>query len=164
MNRKTLSAAALAVVVGLKSVAGIAAPPAQTVTASTQQGVQWHSDLKSAHKQAVAEGKPIMIVFGAEWCGYCKKLEKQTINTPEMSRFINENFVPVHLDLDKEKKIGEILEVESLPCTIVLSPNADLLGRINGYHTPAPYQKNLTAARQLYQPTQSIVPTEGILR
>lgn len=165
MKRINLSMAVLGVAVACSiSVAGFAGPFSKPAATTSQQGVRWHQDLRSAHKQAVAEGKPIMIVFGAEWCGFCKKLEKQTLNTPEMTRYINENFVAVHLDLDKEQKIGEILEVKALPCTIVLSPDADLLGRINGYQTVDPYQKNLAAARQLYHPARTIVPTQGVLR
>jgi len=164
MKRILFSAAMLAGMIGVMSVVGTAAPPRQSHVVTGAPNIHWQSDLKSAHKQAQAEGKPILVVFGAEWCGFCKKLERQTLNTPEMSRYINENFIPVHLDLDKEKKIGSILEVEALPCTVVLSPDADLLGKINGYQTPGPYQKNLAAARQQYRPAQSVVPTQGILR
>jgi len=164
MKRILLSMAMLAGVIGMMAAGSIAAPPSFTGASTSQPSIKWHNDLKVAHKQAVAEGKPILVVFGAEWCGYCKKLESQTLNTPEMSRYISENFVPVHLDLDKEKKIGSILEVNSLPCTVVLSPDADLLGRINGYQTPGPYQKNLATARQLYRPAQTIVPAEAVLR
>jgi len=168
MKRIFIFAAVLTSMIGTFGLVGRAAPPVRRYQAvqavQPPSSIKWQTDLKAARKQAVTEGKPIMIVFGAEWCGFCKKLEHQTLNTPEMSRYINDNFIPVHLDLDKEKKIGSILEVESLPCTVVLSPDADLLGRINGYQTVGPYQKNLAAARQLYRPAQSVVPTQGVLR
>ncbi|WP_437203646.1 thioredoxin family protein [Planctomicrobium sp. SH664] len=139
---------AVSLSVGMLSIAVVAAPP--TLGFGQKPAavpIRWQSDLRAAHRQAVAENKPIMIVFGAEWCGFCKKLEKQTLETPQMSQYINESFIPVHLDLDKEKRIGEILEVEALPCTIILSPNADLLGRIDGYHKPDPFHQKLAAAR-----------------
>jgi uncharacterized protein YyaL (SSP411 family) len=134
----------------------VAAPPApakgQTQTAS---GVNWQPNLQAAHRAAVAENKPIMIVFGAEWCTYCKKLEKQTLNSSDVAHYINETFVPVHLDLDKEERVGDILEVKSLPCTIILTPNADLLGRIDGYYAPAKFQEKLTSAQQHFQQVQA---------
>jgi thioredoxin-related protein len=158
MPRTFITAALLVALVGFFDLAVEAGQSRTKGTPHATQGVKWQSDLQSARRQALAENKPILIVFGAEWCGYCKKLERQTLNTPEMAEYINQNFVPVHLDLDKEKKVGDILDVRALPCSIILTPNADLLGRINGYHTPGPYQAQLTSARQQFQPVQASVP------
>jgi thioredoxin-like negative regulator of GroEL len=163
MKRMSLVSAVLLSICTVMVSFSTAAPP-QAQTVSTTTGIKWHSDLKEARKIAVAENKPILVVFGAEWCTYCKKLEKQTINNPSIAKFINENFVPVHLDFDKEPKVGQILEVQSLPCTVILSPDAELLGRINGYHTPGPYQQNLTAARDRYRTLKTVVPVEGTTR
>lgn len=96
-------------------------------------GTVWHRDLKKAHALAQQENKPILIVFGADWCKYCKKLEKETFSDEKMHQFVQDKFIPVYLDLDEEGKVGRILEVKSLPCTVVLSPNADLLGKVVGY-------------------------------
>lgn len=111
--------------------------------------VKWESDLFAAHKRAMKENKPMLLVFGAEWCGFCKKLENETLTHPELAKYVNESFVPVHLDADKEQKVTEILEVQALPCTVVLSPNADMLGRIDGFFDPGPYYQKISAARQL---------------
>ena len=52
------------------------------------------------------------------------------------------------LDLDEEAKIGKILEVKSLPCTVVLSPNADLLGKVVGYKDIPSMESQLQKALQ----------------
>ena len=75
----------------------------------------------------------MMIVFGAEWCTYCRKMEQTTLTDPSLIHSVNENYIPVHLDFDDERKIAEILEVDRLPCTVFLSPRADLLGRMVGF-------------------------------
>ena len=119
------------------------------------EGVRWHTSLKAAHQVALAQKKPILIVFSADWCTYCHKLERNVINQPEMATYINEHFVPVHLDADRDEKVAEILEVDSLPCSVVLSPNADLLGRFKGYTDARKYAANLSRAEQVYRELQT---------
>lgn len=153
MRQMQFRACLVATMLGLLGLAATAAPPGFPLPFfnSPTSTTKWHTNLQSAHKQAVAENKPILIVFGAEWCGFCTKLEKQTLSSKGVSQYINDSYVAVHLDLDKEKRIGEILEVESLPCSIMLSPKADLLGRINGFEGPASYQQKLMDSHLLYQ-------------
>ena len=118
------------------------------IAAGPKNGLNWQSDIFAAHKVSVQQGKPMLLVFGADWCFYCKKLEKTTLAEPEMVQYINQNFVPVHIDVDKDKKVASILEVKSLPCTVVLSPNADLLGRIEGFEQAPSLYRKLAAAKQ----------------
>jgi len=124
------------------------------------KSITWQTNLKAVHKVAREQNKPMMLVFGAEWCGYCKKLEKTTLENPQLSKYINSTFVSVHIDVDDEEKIAQILEVKSLPCTIILSPGADLLGRFEGYMQPAPMYQKLASANKLHldgQSTASVV-------
>jgi uncharacterized protein YyaL (SSP411 family) len=126
----------------------VAGPPAS-------EGVQWQPDLKTAHKAALAQNKPILLVFGAEWCTYCHKLERNVINQPEMAAYINETFVPVHLDADHDKKVADILQVQGLPCTVVITPNAQLLGRFTGYSEAAAYEKKLASTQEKFEAIQT---------
>ena len=97
------------------------------------KGIQWHHDLKEAHKQAASAQKPLFIVFGAKWCTYCHKMERETLSETEMVKYIETHFIPVHLDYNKDREVADVLEVTNLPCTIVLNSEADLLGNVVGY-------------------------------
>lgn len=110
--------------------------------------VNWEKNLNAAHRQAIKTDKPILILFGASWCKYCEKLEKETINHPKMVSYINKTFIPVHLDLDQDKRIAKILGVKKLPCTLILSPEADLLGKYIGYEKPVTYFDKIAKARK----------------
>lgn len=111
-------------------------------------GIHWQTDLQTAHRLSQQTNKPMLFVFGADWCVWCKKLEKTTLTDRELVAYINENFVPIHIDADRDPRVVKILEAEGLPCAVVLSPNADLLGRIEGFRDVAAYRKALATAKE----------------
>jgi thioredoxin-like negative regulator of GroEL len=111
-------------------------------------GIKWQTDLNAAHRLSLQTNKPMLFVFGADWCTWCKKLEKSTLTDRELVAYINSHYVPIHIDADRDPRVVEILEAESLPCAVVLSPNADLLGRIKGYKNAAGYKAALMNATQ----------------
>lgn len=108
--------------------------------------VQWHHDLKAAHKVSVATGRPLLILFGASWCIHCREFERETLSDPTLVRYVNAQFVPVHLDLDKDKRVAQILDVKSVPTSVILSPEADLMGSAVGALGKSECQKFLRAA------------------
>jgi uncharacterized protein YyaL (SSP411 family) len=108
--------------------------------------IHWQTDLKEARAISVQDNRPLLIVFGAEWCTFCHKLERQTLSDPELVEYINTKFVPVKLDVEEHKRIASVLEVESLPASVILSPKADLLGTITGYFDKSEYQASLSDA------------------
>jgi uncharacterized protein YyaL (SSP411 family) len=142
-----LVAAILVGTAGYSAGTNAADPPAETAAA---ESIHWQPTLKAAHQIAVRENKPLLLVWGADWCGFCKKLEGETLAHPALAKYINETFVTVHLDYDKDEKVRDILEVERLPCTIVLTPQAEQLERFEGFLQPADVYQKLSAARQLY--------------
>jgi thioredoxin-related protein len=124
----------------------IAGPDAQ----SPAGGVAWFHDLYEAHKVSAATGRPMLILFGAKWCHYCRELESTTLRNPELVAYISNNFVPVHLDADKDGRVAQILKAKPIPCTVVLSPEADLMGRSFGYQDVQHYSAELEKMRQRY--------------
>lgn len=136
----------------------IAAPPFGNLippAPGEETRILWQADLPAASKVAAAQNKPILIVFGADWCHYCKKLEKETLSQPEMARYINQTFVAVHLDADQEKKAMQTLKVKGLPCSVVLTPDAKLIGRIEGYKKGPEYREQLGNAEKNFQLIQT---------
>lgn len=125
--------------------------------------ITWQANLKAAHRLSLEQNKPLMVVFGAEWCTYCKKLEKNTLSNPQLSKYINGTFISIHVDVDEEERVAQILEVKALPCTVILSPHADLLGRIEGFQQPAAFYQKLMAAKKLHLQT-TVEPVSTVTR
>jgi len=112
--------------------------------------IAWFHDLYEAHKVSAATGRPMLIVFGAEWCHYCRELDTKTLTNPNLAAYVSANFVPVHLDADRDKRVAQILKAKPIPCTIVLSPDAELVSRVFGYQEVQPYFGELEKSRQRY--------------
>ena len=129
---------------------GDAWPAVQKDAHQTGQGIAWFHDLYEAHRVSVATGRPILIVFGAEWCHYCRELENTTLKDPRLATYISSNFVPVHLDADHDARVAQIVKAKPIPCTVVLSPQADLMGRTFGYQDTQHYFVELEKMRQRY--------------
>jgi thioredoxin-like negative regulator of GroEL len=112
----------------------------------TKSKIKWQKDLRTAHDAAVEQDKPLLIVFGASWCTFCHKMQRETFTDRNVISLIDREFIAVTLDFDKETKVVEILEVEQLPCTVILSPEADLLLKHVGFAKADVYQKKLESA------------------
>ena len=132
--------------------------------APSKPRINWQKDIFTAHDVSLKTGKPILIVFGADWCTYCKKLDEYTLSHPGMTKYVNSSFVPVYLDFDREKRIVDILKIDKIPCTVVLSPHADLLSKQFGYLRPVAYHDVLQKAHQLQQKIQQAELTASVTR
>jgi len=135
----------LTVLMTITVVSGVihAAPPSN--------GIFWETDLLKARARAIQTKKPILIVFGAEWCTFCKKMESTTLSEKEMIQGINDSFVPVHLDFDKSRSVAKALEVKGIPSSIVLSTDAVVLSRKDGFAKSEEYRKVLTNGLKAHQ-------------
>ena len=57
--------------------------------------------LGTAQKQAAAEHKAVFLIFGASWCGPCKRLER-FLGVPANRQVIEKYFVTAHLSVAEE--------------------------------------------------------------
>ena len=72
--------------------------------AACRAELTWLTDYDTALQQARSEGKLVLIDFtGSDWCGWCMKLNKEILSTPEFARYAGEKLILVELDFPKNK-------------------------------------------------------------
>ena len=94
--------------------------------------IRWQS-YDTGMAMAKEQGKKVLLYFHTEWCGYCKKLEKTTLKEPSVIDYINENFIAITLDGDREKKISASYGVRAFPTIWFLKPDHTKLSSLPGY-------------------------------
>jgi thiol:disulfide interchange protein DsbD len=97
--------------------------------------IEWHS-YDDGMGRGKFEIKRVFLHFTAEWCYYCGVMEKETFKDPVIIASLNENFIPVKVDFDKESKTSAFYRVRGLPDTIFIAEDGQIIGRRPGYIPP----------------------------
>ena len=127
-----------------------------TLTGFTEPDVhvKWIS-LDEAQELATSRSKPIFIDFTADWCGWCKVMDKNTFSDVSVASYMNDRFYAVRLDYDSAEKLsffgeqftarelGEKYRVPGLPTILLLSSDSKKSKKLVGYKTPEPFLESL---------------------
>ena len=119
------------------------------------EGIQWEKNFDKAMKKAEQHGKPVIVDFWAEWCGWCHRLDRTTYVDPVVSDKAR-GFVAVKVDTEgsqREKEIRDQYRVLSLPTILFLSPRGHQVFRVNSFIDPHRFNymmdKALAAAQRV---------------
>jgi len=92
----------------------------------------WGSNLNSALKEAAVGKTIVMADFYTDWCGWCKKLDKDTYSDGRV-RAVAKNFVSVKIDGDKSTDLVRKYNINGYPTIMFLRPDGSEEKRIVGY-------------------------------
>jgi thioredoxin-related protein len=105
-------------------------------------GIKWHS-FKEGMVLGNSSSKKIFLNFHADWCGYCHVMEKKTFRNRAVVTYLNENFISIKVDYDREKKISALFRVNGLPDNWFFSKDGEIIGNRPGYIPPNVFLKIL---------------------
>jgi len=122
--------------------AGLIALAAMTAAADE---IQWEKSFKPALEKAKKENKALMVDFYTEWCGWCKKLDKDTYPAPKVVA-LSKRMVNIKIDAEKGEGVdlAKKYEVRGYPTILFLDGTGKVVGRIGGYMPADPFADEVT--------------------
>ena len=71
--------------------------------AAEAQELVWETNVTKAMEISMETQKPLLLFFtGSDWCGWCIRLQKEVLRTPEFAAWAKENVVLVELDYPRK--------------------------------------------------------------
>lgn len=130
--------------------------PALLASAQTAT-VKWYS-IEEAVAIAQKSPRPIFVDAYTDWCGWCKKLDKDTFSNPVIAEVLNTKYYAVKFDAEGKEPVtfqgrkfvndGSLGKTHQLayallqgklgyPSLVFLTAGSELITPVSGYKTPA---------------------------
>jgi protein disulfide-isomerase len=131
------------------SPAPVSAPVAAQETDVSPSAVAWTTDYNAALDQAKSEHKHVFLFFtGSDWCGWCKKLQREILKTNEFAGYAQDKLVLVELDYPHQKQQSYEVKVQNhmlegrynisgFPTVVILDESGKAVARM-GYQEGGP--------------------------
>ncbi|MGY6521136.1 MAG: thioredoxin family protein [Mongoliitalea sp.] len=122
-----------------------------------QSEITWLTFEEAAEK-TIQDPKMVFVDVYTDWCGWCKKMDKETFMDPAVVSYINANFYAVKLNAEKtdreitfrgqtytEASMARAMRVTSYPNFIIMDASMENITQYPGYRKPEPFLEGLTA-------------------
>jgi thioredoxin-related protein len=115
-------------------------------------GVAWH-DWNEGLAAASGSQRPVIVDVYTDWCGWCKRMDRDVYGRSDVSGYLNDHFVMVRLNAESSERVKyeqrEItartlaagFQVTGYPTTIFLRANGEHLVNVPGYLAPDKFMK-----------------------
>ena len=100
--------------------------------ADASDSVKWHS-YEEGKVLGKVEKKKVFLHFYADWCGFCVKMAKETFRDSDVVSYLNDNFISIRVDFDKNAETAQKYGVMGLPSNWFLTEMGQPIVSIPGY-------------------------------
>jgi len=109
--------------------------------APSLQWQEWDSGLRDAGKSQ----RPVLVDVYTDWCGWCRRMERDVYSRPEVKDYLSKKFVIVKLNAESNeaaryegrswtgRSLASRFQVTGYPTTIFLRSNGEHLANLPGY-------------------------------
>lgn len=124
---------------------------------SWTQGIKWIT-IDEALKQNKAKPKKIVVDVYTDWCGWCKRMDRDTYTNADIIKYINENFYAVKFNAEQRGPVNFKSKTYNFqdqggrgvhefaymllngqlgyPSTAFISSDLTIIGAVSGYKDP----------------------------
>jgi thioredoxin-related protein len=106
-----------------------------SASSSQTRKIEWYS-YQDGMARGKFEKKAVFLHFTAEWCYYCEVMEKETFQDPAIISSLNENFISIKVDYDRDTKTSDFYRVRGLPDSVFIAKDGQIIGHRPGYIPP----------------------------
>jgi thiol:disulfide interchange protein DsbD len=111
--------------------------------------VQWNTSLVDALQTAQAQKKPVLVNCFANYCGWCKALDRKTLKDRRVKELLPK-FIPVRLDVSKYVATASKYRVVGLPTVLFLDSRGNEVYRVIGFREAGDFVREMhTALRKM---------------
>lgn len=115
-----------------------------TQASAAESHLNWLTNYEEAVSLSRTTSKPLILFFtGSDWCGWCTRLEKEVLDTPDFIDATKDRFVFLKLDFPmnttlhpqltaQNKELQKKYEIRGFPTLVVLDSQQQKIGTI-GY-------------------------------
>lgn len=89
--------------------------------------INWVEDYDAGVNMAKQQNKPILLAFHKQNISFCQVMEQYVYNNSEAIKYVEANFIPILIDVDKQPEIARQYDLSYYPTYYVKYPNSDKL-------------------------------------
>jgi hypothetical protein len=85
----------------------------------------WEKDYHAGIELAKQQNKPALLCFSKQGTRYSSEMWQSVYNKPEVRKYVEDNFVPILIDVDKQPEIAKRYKVDYYPTHYVVHPGTN---------------------------------------
>ncbi|PSP64702.1 thioredoxin domain-containing protein [Halobacteriales archaeon QH_8_67_36] len=89
--------------------------------------VEWREWGPEAFERAAGSGKPLLLSLTVPWSPECRAMDRGVFGEPRIAANINDGFVPVRVDADRNPLVRERYTMGGFPSTVFLTPAGEVI-------------------------------------
>ncbi|MFB6222509.1 MAG: DUF255 domain-containing protein [Haloarcula sp.] len=94
---------------------------------ASQTKVEWHEWGSEPFDAAAEAGNPVLLALTVPWSAECREMDRRTFGEPRIAANINDGFVPVRVDADRNPQVRERYTMGGFPSTVFLTPDGEVI-------------------------------------
>lgn len=101
--------------------------------------INWAEAYTEALEDAKKTKKPVLIFVYASWCGWCKKMERETFADKGIVKLTG-SFVCLKVNSEEDEEFSSKFKVKEFPCAVFLKSDGSEIERHLGFKTAEEFE------------------------